>query len=322
MPVGFYYKTFIRPRFAWQVAERVIRRATGVGALPSTQRAERDVVRNAHCDVLVVGGGIAGLAAARRRRGGGRARGALRRGDDREHDAPGGSLGRIRALEAELRALPGVTLLERHAAIGIYEGRGARSSRTTSWSGDRRTRRRRHGRGGDPSRVPRERPARRVAGARRRPHGRRPRRASRRGRGHGRRHEEALEHIVTLRRPASASSRSSRRRRSPTVIPATSARSWSTGGGGGARRQGAGSVVLRRGTQEEALRVRHARAVDSGSRRATRSRGWRVPGEPVGARSATRRAPSPRPRLALDGRRRLPLRGRGRPRLERAWDEG
>ena len=30
MPVGFYYKTFIRPRFAWEVAEKVIRRATGL----------------------------------------------------------------------------------------------------------------------------------------------------------------------------------------------------------------------------------------------------------------------------------------------------
>ena len=65
MPVGFYYKTFIRPRFAWQVAEKVIRHATGLGALPSTQRTERVVVRNARCDVLVVGAGSAGLEAAR-----------------------------------------------------------------------------------------------------------------------------------------------------------------------------------------------------------------------------------------------------------------
>src|SRR3990170_4734337 len=31
MPVGFYSKTFIRPRFAWETAEKVIRRATGAG---------------------------------------------------------------------------------------------------------------------------------------------------------------------------------------------------------------------------------------------------------------------------------------------------
>jgi sarcosine oxidase subunit alpha len=34
MPVGFLTKTFIRPRFAWPVAERLIRRTTGSGPLP------------------------------------------------------------------------------------------------------------------------------------------------------------------------------------------------------------------------------------------------------------------------------------------------
>ena len=65
MPVGFYYKTFIRPRFAWAVAERVIRRATGLGTLPQTTAAERQVVRHLHVEVLVIGAGIAGLEAAR-----------------------------------------------------------------------------------------------------------------------------------------------------------------------------------------------------------------------------------------------------------------
>ena len=37
MPVGFYYKTFIRPRFAWKVAEKVIRHATGLGTFIKTQ---------------------------------------------------------------------------------------------------------------------------------------------------------------------------------------------------------------------------------------------------------------------------------------------
>src|SRR5216117_1327077 len=40
MPVGFYSKTFIHPRFAWRWAERVIRRATGIGRLP-VERAPR-----------------------------------------------------------------------------------------------------------------------------------------------------------------------------------------------------------------------------------------------------------------------------------------
>ena len=67
MPVGFYYKTFIRPRFAWTVAERVIRRATGLGALARDHgRDEATVVRHEHADVLVDRG--------RRRRAGSRAR--------------------------------------------------------------------------------------------------------------------------------------------------------------------------------------------------------------------------------------------------------
>ena len=41
MPVGFYYKTFIKPRFAWPLAERVIRRATGLGALPDDHGRQR-----------------------------------------------------------------------------------------------------------------------------------------------------------------------------------------------------------------------------------------------------------------------------------------
>ncbi len=58
MPVGFYYKTFIRPRFAWELAEKVIRRHTGLGDLPSDRRSttpEKDV-RHAHANVVVIGG--------------------------------------------------------------------------------------------------------------------------------------------------------------------------------------------------------------------------------------------------------------------------
>lgn len=122
MPVGFYSKTFIRPRFAWEVAEKFIRRATGVGTLP-TDRAPRHVeVRNVHTDVLVVGGGIAGLAAAL----------AAAERDGRvlvadegrvgEKLAPGAARDRLEALAAEVRTNDAITLLERHTAVGIYEG--------------------------------------------------------------------------------------------------------------------------------------------------------------------------------------------------------
>ena len=62
---GFYYKTFMWPRAAWgKLYEPVIRRAAGLGEAPTEPDPDRYASRYAHCDVLVVGGGIAGLAAA------------------------------------------------------------------------------------------------------------------------------------------------------------------------------------------------------------------------------------------------------------------
>ncbi|TFF24992.1 sarcosine oxidase subunit alpha family protein [Jiella endophytica] len=62
---GFYYKTFMWPRKFWdKVYEPVIRRAAGLGEAPKVPDADRYSNRHAHCDVLVVGAGPAGLAAA------------------------------------------------------------------------------------------------------------------------------------------------------------------------------------------------------------------------------------------------------------------
>jgi sarcosine oxidase subunit alpha len=65
-PPGFYYRTFIRPRRLWPLYERVLRHAAGLGRLPRTQpeRAWRTEYRRRHADLLVVGGGIAGLNGA------------------------------------------------------------------------------------------------------------------------------------------------------------------------------------------------------------------------------------------------------------------
>jgi sarcosine oxidase subunit alpha len=122
MPVGFYYKTFIRPRFAWEIAERVIRGATGVGRLPVGREPRMKESRHVHTDVLVVGGGVAGLAAAAAAAGRGGSVILCDEGRLGEKVAPGPTMDRIRALEAELREQPSVTILERHTAVGIYEG--------------------------------------------------------------------------------------------------------------------------------------------------------------------------------------------------------
>jgi len=64
-PAGFYYKTFMWPRKAWKALyEPVIRRAAGLGVAPTRADPDRYAQRYAHCDVLVVGAGPAGLAAA------------------------------------------------------------------------------------------------------------------------------------------------------------------------------------------------------------------------------------------------------------------
>jgi sarcosine oxidase subunit alpha len=62
IPAGFYYKTFLWPN--WRVYEPFIRRAAGLGRPARHPDPNRYEMRYAHCDVLVVGAGPAGLAAA------------------------------------------------------------------------------------------------------------------------------------------------------------------------------------------------------------------------------------------------------------------
>lgn len=62
---GFYYKTFMWPRAFWErVYEPLIRRAAGLGALSGQANTEPYEKAYAHCDVLVIGAGPAGLIAA------------------------------------------------------------------------------------------------------------------------------------------------------------------------------------------------------------------------------------------------------------------
>jgi sarcosine oxidase, subunit alpha len=111
LPVGFYYKTFRGPGGrAWPLFEPMIRALAGLGVLPSEPTPLRIAKRFAHCDVLVVGGGVAGVAAA--------AAAAAASGlriwlvDD-------GAL--TEDVEAQLRQC-GVRILTRTVALGRYDG--------------------------------------------------------------------------------------------------------------------------------------------------------------------------------------------------------
>ena len=65
LPVGFYYKTLVRPRFLWKWAEPLIRRMAGLGT-PRQEENENShyEYEHLHAEVAVVGGGPAGISAA------------------------------------------------------------------------------------------------------------------------------------------------------------------------------------------------------------------------------------------------------------------
>jgi sarcosine oxidase, subunit alpha len=64
-PVGFYYRTMIRPRRAWPLYERFLRNVAGLGRIdPHGRRTQRFDVEHRSTDVLVIGGGESGREAA------------------------------------------------------------------------------------------------------------------------------------------------------------------------------------------------------------------------------------------------------------------
>ncbi|OCW59391.1 sarcosine oxidase subunit alpha [Hoeflea olei] len=62
---GFYYKTFMWPKAAWKhLYEPIVRAAAGLGVSPKEADPDHYANHFVHCDVLVIGGGAAGLSAA------------------------------------------------------------------------------------------------------------------------------------------------------------------------------------------------------------------------------------------------------------------
>ncbi|HLW13771.1 MAG TPA: sarcosine oxidase subunit alpha family protein [Casimicrobiaceae bacterium] len=131
LPAGFYYKTFMwppTPRW-WLRYEHVIRRAAGMGRAADAPDPDHYEHQYAHCDVLVIGAGPAGLAAARvaadvgarvivcqqsARWGGGLTATDATIGDRAASDW-------VDATIAQLAAQPDVTLLSRTTAFGYYD---------------------------------------------------------------------------------------------------------------------------------------------------------------------------------------------------------
>ncbi len=64
MPVGFYYKTFYRPRALFPFWERTLRRVAGLGKVERGRLARRTPNDFAHTELVVVGAGPAGISAA------------------------------------------------------------------------------------------------------------------------------------------------------------------------------------------------------------------------------------------------------------------
>lgn len=131
-PAGFYYKTFMWPRGPswWLRYEHLIRRAAGMGRAATQPDPDHYEHRFAHCDVLVVGAGPAGLAAARAAAASGahtvvcdegfRMCGSLAGGEELIDGLPAESW--VDQALAELGENPNVTLLNSTTAFGVYDG--------------------------------------------------------------------------------------------------------------------------------------------------------------------------------------------------------
>lgn len=124
LSAGFYYKTFMWPRRFWEgLYEPLIRRAAGLGRLSGKHDEGIYEKAWAHCDLLVIGAGPAGLMAAL---AAGRAGADVILAD--EATEPGGRLladdaapDWLAEVTAELTSLPNVRIMTRTTVTGAYD---------------------------------------------------------------------------------------------------------------------------------------------------------------------------------------------------------
>ncbi len=130
LPAGFYYKTFIHPRAFWKhVFEPIIRQSAGLGRAPTEVDADRYEQAYGFCDVLVAGGGIAGLQAALSAAKAGSSVILMEQAPNWGGRAPvDGDLidgqsaeAWVAATVATLSAMPAVTLRLRTTVAGVYD---------------------------------------------------------------------------------------------------------------------------------------------------------------------------------------------------------
>jgi sarcosine oxidase, subunit alpha len=122
LPGGFYYKTFIHPRAFWKhVFEPVIRQSAGLGRAPKDRDADRYEQAYAHCDLLIVGGGVAGLQAALDVGRTGKRVWLVEQTPVWGGRAPVDHGTDVGALVAELAAMDNVTMRLRCKAAGVYD---------------------------------------------------------------------------------------------------------------------------------------------------------------------------------------------------------